>query len=155
MGRAVQILKTLNLSPEALAALITNNPQPAQAAPVPTSLPAAPQLATTEAGGTTIQEMVPRFATRKRNKLAAKTLYEYGNYHSKFVEWLETRKKKKHIPVHSVTRADVADFIDDLLDEGITAKTIQQKYLAAISGLFELAQTTGVIPEGPLSAPLC
>ncbi|ARK46294.1 hypothetical protein DF122_30095 [Burkholderia pseudomallei] len=148
MGRAVQILKTLNLSPEALAALITNNPQPAQAAPVPTSLPAAPQLATTEAGGTTIQEMVPRFATRKRNKLAAKTLYEYGNYHSKFVEWLETRKKKKHIPVHSVTRADVADFIDDLLDEGITAKTIQQKYLAAISGLFELAQTTGVIPEG-------
>lgn len=148
MGRAVQILKTLNLSPEALAALITNNPQPAQAAPVPTSLPAAPQLATTEAGGTTIQEMVPRFATRKRNKLAVKTLYEYGNYHSKFVEWLETRKKKKHIPVHSVTRADVADFIDDLLDEGITAKTIQQKYLAAISGLFELAQTTGVIPEG-------
>ncbi|WP_407058863.1 hypothetical protein ACKZDW_07220 [Ralstonia syzygii subsp. celebesensis] len=92
--------------------------------------------------------MVPRFATRKKNKLAAKTLYEYGNYHRLFVEWLETRKKKKHIPVHSITRADMADFIDDLMEQGIGAKTIQQKYLAAISGLFELAQTTGVIPEG-------
>ncbi|MFV8632614.1 hypothetical protein ACNRDB_24490 [Ralstonia pseudosolanacearum] len=148
MGRAVHILKALNLSPEALAALITSNPNPAQAAPVPASPPVTPQADTTEAGGTTIQEMVPRFATRKRNKLAAKTLYEYGNYHRLFVEWLEARKKKKHIPVHSITRADVADFIDDLMDQGIGAKTIQQKYLAAISGLFELAQTTGVIPEG-------
>ncbi|QWQ12952.1 site-specific integrase [Ralstonia solanacearum] len=42
----------------------------------------------------------------------------------------------------------MADFIDDLMDQGIGAKTIQQKYLAAISGLFELAQTTGVLPEG-------
>lgn len=148
MGRAVHILKALNLSPEALAALITSNPNPAQAAPVPASPPVTSQADTTEAGGTTIQEMVPRFATRKRNKLAAKTLYEYGNYHRLFVEWLEARKKKKHIPVHSITRADVADFIDDLMDQGIGAKTIQQKYLAAISGLFELAQTTGVIPEG-------
>ncbi len=148
MGRAVHILKALNLSPEALAALITSNPNPAQAAPIPASPPAARQADTTEAGGTTIQEMVPRFATRKRNKLAAKTLYEYGNYHRLFVEWLEARKKKKHIPVHSITRADMADFIDDLMDQGIGAKTIQQKYLAAISGLFELAQTTGVIPEG-------
>ncbi len=148
MGRAVHILKALNLSPEALAALITSNPNPVQAALVPVSLPAAPQADTTEAGGTTIQEMVPRFATRKRNKLAAKTLYEYGNYHRLFVEWLEARKKKKHIPVHSITRADMADFIDDLMEQGIGAKTIQQKYLAAISGLFELAQTTGVLPEG-------
>lgn len=149
VGRAVHILKALNLSPEALAALITSNPNPAPAIPVPTQLPAAP-ASTTEAGGTTIQEMVPRFATRKRNKLAAKTLYEYGKYHEKFVEWLEVRKKKKHIPVHSVTRADVADFIDDLLAEGIATKTIQQKYLAAINGLFELAQTSGVLPEGQL-----
>lgn len=148
MGRAVHILKALNLSPEALATLITSNPNPAQAAPVSASPPIAPKADTTEAGGTTIQEMVPRFATRKRNKLAAKTLYEYGNYHRLFVEWLEARKKKKHIPVHSITRADMADFIDDLMDQGIGAKTIQQKYLAAISGLFELAQTTGVIPEG-------
>jgi integrase len=94
--------------------------------------------------------MVPRFATRKRNKLAEKTLYEYGNYHRKFVEWLEVRKKKKHIPIHSITRADVADFIDDLLAEGLTPKTITQKYLAAISGLFELAQTMGIIQDAQL-----
>lgn len=152
MGRAVQILKTLNLSPEALAKLITSNPNPAQAAPALSPPPTAPatQPTTTEAGGTTIQEMVPRFATRKKKKLSAKTVYEYGNYHRKFVEWLETRKKKKHIPVHSITRADLADYIDDLLDEGLAPKTIQQKYLAAINGLFELAQTTGVIPEGQL-----
>ncbi len=33
MGRAVHILKALNLSPKALATLITSNPNPAQAAP--------------------------------------------------------------------------------------------------------------------------
>ena len=143
MGRAVQILKTLNLSPEALAQLIAG-PVPTQAAP--TSIPPAePQP---EEGGTTIQEMVPRFATRKHGKLSDKTLYEYGNYHRKFVEWLELRKKKKHIPVHSITRTDIADYIDDLLAQGLAPKTIEQKYLAAISGLFELAQTLGVTPEG-------
>lgn len=30
-----------------------------------------------------------------------------------------------------------------MLEEGITAKTVRQKYLAAVSGLFELAWTTG------------
>ncbi|WP_247305135.1 hypothetical protein [Ralstonia pseudosolanacearum] len=70
MGRAVHILKALNLSPEALAALITSNPTHAQTAPVLATPPAVPQPSTTEAGGTTIQEMVPRFATRKRNKLS-------------------------------------------------------------------------------------
>ncbi|CBJ42411.1 protein of unknown function [Ralstonia solanacearum CFBP2957] len=44
-----------------LAELATSNPNPAQAAPVPASPPVAPQADTTEAGGTTIQEMVPRF----------------------------------------------------------------------------------------------
>lgn len=149
MDRAVHILKTLNLSPEALAKLITSNLHPVQAVPSLSPQPTAPATpTTTEAGGTTIQEMVPRFATRKKKKLSAKTVYEYGNYHRKFVEWLETRKKKKHIPVHSITRTDLADYIDDLLDEGLAPKTVQQKYLAAINGLFELAQTTGVIPEG-------
>lgn len=146
-NRAIHILKTLNLSPEALAALIAG-PNPTrlpEAAPTP---PVQQQIA--EEGGTTIQEMIPRFATRKKDKLASKTLYEYGNYHRKFVEWLELRKKKKHIPVHSITRADVADFIDDLLAEGIAPQTVTQKYLAAISGLFELAQSIGVLPEGQI-----
>ena len=92
-NRAVHILQTLNLSTEALAKLIAG-PNPQRVAPE-LSLQASPK----EEGGTTIQEMVPRFATRKKNKLAEKTLYEYGNYHQKFVTWLETRKKKKHIVV--------------------------------------------------------
>lgn len=147
MSRAVHILQTLNLSPESLAKLITSNPNPVYAAPASTPVP-APVEQKVEEGGTTIQEMVPRFASRKRGKLAEKTLYEYGNYHDKFVQWLEVRKKKKHIPVHSITRADMADFIDDLLHEGISPRTITQKYLAAINGLFELAKTIGTLPEG-------
>ena len=102
----------------------------------------------TEEGGATIQEMVSKFATRKKNKLTEKTLYEYANYHKKFVTWLEVRKNKKHIPVHTVSRLDVADFIDYLIKENIGLRTIKQKYLAALNGLFELAQTMGYIPEG-------
>lgn len=142
MNRAVHILQTLNLSADSMAKLL--------AGPNPTPIVAMAQapVQKSEEGGTTIQEMVPRYATRKRDKLAVKTLYEYGNYHRKFVKWLELRKKKKHIPVHSITRADLADFIDDLLAEGLAPKTISQKYLAAINGLFVLAQTIGLLPEG-------
>lgn len=148
-SRAVHILQTLNLSVEALAKLIASpNPQQLSPEPQPAPQAATSQPSTTEAGGTTIQEMVPRFATRKRNKLSAKALYEYGNFQRKFVAWLETRKKKKHIPVHSISRADMADFIDDLLHDGLSERTVSSKYLPAINGLFELAQTTGVIPEG-------
>lgn len=139
-SRAIHILKSLNLSPESLAQLIAS----------PTAKAQAQQPKPVQEGGTTIQEMVPRFATRKKAKLSEKTLYEYGNYHKKFVEWLELRKKKKHIPVHSITRADLADYIDDLLASGIAPKTVTQKYLASISGLFELAQSIGVIPEGQI-----
>lgn len=123
VGRVHQILKSLNLSPEALAQLIAGpNPQKvpvqashndAMAATIseeggntrilqPPINHAKPQPS--QAGGTTIQEMVPRYATRKRNKLSSKALYEYGNYHRKFVQWLELRKKNKHIPVHAVMR---------------------------------------------------
>ncbi|HPT51505.1 MAG TPA: hypothetical protein PKZ22_15200 [Accumulibacter sp.] len=143
-SRAVQILQTLNLSPEALAKLIAG-PNPQRIAPEPQPTPTA---STKEEGGTTIQEMVPRFATRKKNKLSPKALYEYGNYHRKFVEWLETRKKKKHIPVHTITRTDVADFIDDLLSDGIGERTISRKYLPALNGLFELAKSIGILPDG-------
>ena len=45
---------------------------------------------------------------------------------------------------------DLADFIDDLLASGIAPKTVTQKYLAAISGLFDLAQSIGVLPEGQI-----
>ena len=144
MSRAVHILRELNLSGDAWAKLMAG-PNPTPIVPV-TQAP----VQKAEEGGATIQEMVPRYASRKRNKLAEKTLYEYGNYHRKFVAWLELRKKKKHIPIHSITRADLADFIDDLLAEGLASRTISQKYLAAINGLFVLAQTMGLLPEGQL-----
>ena len=152
MHRAHRMLQALNLSPDALAQLIAS-PAAVAAAQVAAASPAVPPAAPSalpmaEAGGTTIQEMVPRFATRERNKLTPKTLYEYRNYHNKFVAWLEARKKQKHIPMHSITRADMADFIDDLLHRGLAPKTISQKYLAALSGLFGLAQRIGVLPDG-------
>jgi integrase len=146
-NRAVHIMRALNLSPEALAELIAGtNSQRVE--PAIQLVPQPERKA--EEGGTTIQEMVPKFATRKKNKLSAKALYEYGNYHRKFVDWLETRKQKKHIPVHSITRSDVADFIDDLLNEGISEQTIAKKYLPAITGLLELAQTMGLLNEGQI-----
>ena len=97
MNRAVHILQTLNLSVDSMAKLLAG-PNPTPIVPV-----AQAPVQKTEEGGTTIQEMVPRYATRKRDKLAVKTLYEYGNYHRKFVEWLELRKKKKHIADHLFT----------------------------------------------------
>lgn len=83
-------------------------------------------------------------ATRKRNKLAAKTIYEYGSYHSLFVEWLETRKKKKHIPVHSITRADLVDYIDELLDQGIGAKTISKNVWRRSAACLSLRRQRGL-----------
>ena len=168
VGRVHQILKALNLSPESLAQLIAGpNPQRVSSPPPQNDAMEATigvsgsgvarilqppvnhaKPATVEAGGTTIQEMVPRYATRKKKKLAVKTHLEYGNYHRKFVEWLEVRKKSNHIPVHSITRADVSDYIDELLNEGISEQTVTKKYLPALTGVFDLAQTMGVIPEG-------
>lgn len=122
--RVLQILKTLNLSPDALAQLIagpTPKRMPVPTPPVvePGSVVSSPGVAesgqqlppiSVQAAGTTIQEMVPKFATRKKSKLATKSHYECGNYHRKFVEWLETRKRSKHIPMHAITRADVSDY---------------------------------------------
>ncbi|WP_146044485.1 tyrosine-type recombinase/integrase [Burkholderia pseudomallei] len=101
-----------------------------------------------EVGGMTLEEAIKRYATRQGPKLAAKTLYEYGNYHRIFLEWLNARHKTKNIPIRDVNRQDVSIFIDDLLAQGISHHTIQQKYLAAISGLFALAQAEGSFPEG-------
>ena len=84
----------------------------------------------------------------QEGKLAPKTFYEYSNYPRKFVAWLETQKNSKHVPIRAVQRADIADYIDDLLAERLNERTIQQKYLGAINGLFSLAQTTGALPEG-------
>ena len=150
-ARVLQILKSLNLSTDQWAQLLAGKEPVYQSQAVvlsPAASPASAPQPVVEMSGATVQEMKHRFATRKRKTLTAKTLYEYGNYHNKFIAWLETRKKSKHIPIRSVQRADIADFIDDLLEEGLSGRTIQQKYLAAINGLFELAQSTGALLEG-------
>lgn len=101
-------------------------------------------------GGATVEDMSRRFATRKGTELTEKTLYEYSNYHRKFNVWLQKRKGRKNVPIRLVDRNDMAAYIDDLIAEGLTAATIQQKYFAAIGGLFRLARATGDIPFGYL-----
>lgn len=119
VGRALDILKALNLTPESLAQLMVTSKVDNGSATGVVNVTATPaesrQLnSEVEQGGMTLQEMVARYATRKRNTLAAKSLYEYGNYQRKFVAWMETRKNSRHIPIRNVARADVALFIEDL-----------------------------------------
>lgn len=59
MNRAVHILRTLNLSVDSMAKLLAG-PNPAPIVPVSQA-----PVQKTEEGGTTIQEMVPRYAIRK------------------------------------------------------------------------------------------
>jgi integrase len=113
--------------------------------PAPTA-PEAPGAV--NQAGTTVVEMIQRFATRKRKTLASKSLYEYGKIQAKFSDWLCVRKAAKQVAIRSVTHDDLAAFIDDLQEEGLDPRTIQQKYLAAVSGLFVLAQSTGAFPKG-------
>lgn len=121
---------------------------PAPVAPAPSI--ATPALAPSVEGGATITEMAARFATRKAKRLSSKALYEYGNYHRKFADWMAKRARNQHVPIRTVGRREIADFIDDLLAEGISSRTVQNKYLAALSGLFELAQSSASYPEGAL-----
>lgn len=101
-------------------------------------------------GGMTLDEIIQRYATRMADRLASKSLYEYGNYHGKFAKWIALRKNNKHYPIRLITRADVGDYIDDLKAQNISDSTIKQKYLAAIGGLFELAQTLDAYPKGEI-----
>jgi integrase len=99
-------------------------------------------------GGATIDEAMERFRTRKKGDLDEKTLYEYGNYHRKFSEWVAVRKDNKNFPIKLVTRVDIADYIDELKLSGLSSRTIKDKYMSALNGLFDIAQTSGLCPEG-------
>ncbi|WP_035382517.1 tyrosine-type recombinase/integrase [Ferriphaselus sp. R-1] len=101
-----------------------------------------------EAGGMTLKEMIQRFSTRKRDKLKEKTLYEYRNNLDNFAEWVKNRKNTPHYPIRQLGRQDIGDYIDDLKHKGISDRTIQNKYLAALGGLFEVAISSGAYPEG-------
>lgn len=98
--------------------------------------------------GETFQVSIDRFASRKTGSLADKTIYEYGKMQSKFYGWLRKKRSTADFYTHSVIRADIAGFIDYLMDAAISKQTIQKKYLASLSGLFEFAQSTGAFPQG-------
>jgi integrase len=100
--------------------------------------------------GVTIDEMITRYSTRKRDSHEAKTTYEYEKMQRKFEKWVNVKKKTKPYPIRLITRSDISDFIDDLIADGVLPQTIQKKYLSALNGLFSLAQSSGVIPTGEL-----
>ena len=68
----------------------------------------------------------------------------------RFASWVSNSKKNDQFSFRMLTRGDIAEFIDALKIEGITLQTIQKGYLAALNGLFELAQTAGEYPAGEL-----
>ena len=100
--------------------------------------------------GFTLDEMIGRYLARSKSKLAPKTHYEYERMLKKFESWLYAKKTSSPYMIRSVTRVDIGDFIDDLMDEGLTASVIQKKYLAVLNGVFGLAQTLSAIPAGEL-----
>ncbi|MFZ6673711.1 tyrosine-type recombinase/integrase [Undibacterium sp. Xuan67W] len=94
--------------------------------------------------GTPLHELIEKFATRKKNTLAPKTLYEYRSHQQMFSDWIAVRKNTPDFPIKGISRQDISDFIDELLQKGLTNQTIQQKYLSSITGLFELAKNSGL-----------
>lgn len=100
--------------------------------------------------GLTLDELISRYATRKRDTNKSKTNYEYEKMQRKFEKWVHAKKKTKPYPVRLITRSDISDFIDDLMADGVSPQTIQKKYLSALNGIFSLAQTSGAIPAGEL-----
>lgn len=144
LGQSFKHVLTPQAAPVVPSSEVAQQPSIA-AAPVPIQAPVAqPAIAT---GGMTIEESIKRYATRQGPKLAPSTFYEYGNYHRIFKDWMNKRHKREFIPIREATRQDLSAFIDDLLAEGLAHKTIKEKYLAAISGLFVLARSEGSFPD--------
>lgn len=100
--------------------------------------------------GYTFDELIGRYLARTRDRLSAKTKYEYQKMLEKFEQWLYAKKSLKPFFIRHISRSDISDFIDDLMAEKVTAQTIQKKYLSALNGVFSLAQTMGAIPDGQL-----
>jgi len=100
--------------------------------------------------GFTLDELIGRYLARSKGRLAPKTHYEYERMLRKFEAWLYAKKTSNPYLIRFITRVDIGDFIDDLMDEGLTASVIQKKYLAVLNGVFSLAQTLSAIPAGDL-----
>lgn len=137
---AQRMMEFLNISSQEDKTRFIGTTAPRQA----TSAAAEPQ------GGMTIDEIIQRFATRNKTTLTTKTLYEYGNCQRHFSDWFATRKGKKDLPIRLVTREDIAVYIDELLAKPVSPGTIKQKYMAALNGIFTLAQSSGAYPKGEI-----
>ena len=96
----------------------------------------------------TIQYFIDRYKTRNSDEVSKKTLYEYEGMQKKFATWVAQRKGTDTFPIHLITREDIAEFINDTKESGISLQTIQKKYLAAIGAIFDLAQSFGNYPKG-------
>ncbi|MBC3871797.1 site-specific integrase [Undibacterium oligocarboniphilum] len=72
-------------------------------------------------------------------KIAPKTLYEYRNHQQLFADWIAIRKNTPHFPIKKITRQDISDFIDELLQKGLSNQTVQLKYLSSIYDKTHLA----------------
>lgn len=113
----------------------------------PSPQPEKPDVAPENLTGTSIKEVADRYQTRHEKIKAAKTLYEYGNYHKHFIAWVAKRKQQNPYPIRLISNEDMAAYIDDLLSEDKTPQAIQTKYLGAINALFEFAKTIGAYPK--------
>lgn len=100
--------------------------------------------------GASIEDLIDRYQVRHADRLSRKTMYEYGQMQRKFAAWLKSGKGTGKVSLNSVGRPEISSFIDALKSDGVTLQTIQKKYLAALNGLFEFAQTAGEYPKGDL-----
>lgn len=119
--------------------------QTIQPTPVPTLVPTPARQENLT--GTSIEETAARYQTRHQKIKSAKTLYEYGNYHKHFKNWVATRKRVNPYPIRLITNEDIGLYIDDLIEEGKSPQSIQTKYLGALNALFEFAKTIGAFPK--------
>ena len=106
--------------------------------------------ANTEKLNANIDELISRYQKRQAGRLSKKTLYEYGQLQRKFAAWLKSGEGKGIVNLAKVGRKEIAGYIDLVIKEGVSLQTIQRKYLASLSGLFEFAQTVGEYPQGDL-----
>lgn len=125
-------------------------------------LDAEPSTASLTGSGKSVREVMAFYATAKFEKLGSKTQYEYGNYQSKFADWIGSYKNNVNFPMRLISMEDVAYYINELrslfcsdttskqMVRAITDRTIQHKYLASLGSLFEYAQTLSEYPKGDI-----
>jgi integrase len=96
------------------------------------------------------EELFLRYQVRNKSRVSGKTAYEYERCLDKFILWLNKKRGAKNNLVKSVGRIEISGFIEAVHQDGVSLKTIQQKYLAALNGFFTYAQEVGEYPTGEL-----